>query len=92
MEKVAYLVIVRGHVQHVGFRFWTQCLAIRLNVKGYVKNLSDGSSVEIEVEGKADRLEKFLNLVEGTHPYAKVTSFEKKEIKTKDYKDFSILR
>ena len=92
MEKAAYHVIVRGHVQHVGFRFWTQCLAIKLNVKGYVKNLSDGSSVEIEVEGKADRLEKFLNSVKDAHPYAKIASFEKKEIEIKNYKDFSILR
>lgn len=92
MEKKSYHVIVTGEVQHVGFRFWTQCLAIKLNVQGYVKNLSDGSSVELEVEGKVDRVEKFLELVRSSHPYASVDSFEKKEIEFKYYKDFSIIR
>ena len=92
VEKKAYHVVVRGKVQHVGFRFWTQCLAIKLNVQGYVKNLPSGDSVELEVEGKLDRVEKFLDLVKETHPYANVTSFEKKEIELKNYKDFSIIR
>lgn len=92
MEKKAYHLIVRGRVQHVGFRFWTQCLAIKLNVQGYVKNLSDGSSVELEFEGKADRVEKFLTLVTETHPYARIVSFEKEEIELNGYTDFAIIR
>ena len=92
MEKKAYHVIISGRVQHVGFRFWTQCHAIKLNVQGYVKNLNDGKSVELEVEGKLERVEKFLNLVKEAHPYAEVLSFEKEEIELKGYTDFSIIR
>ena len=92
MEKKAYHVIVRGKVQHVGFRFWTQCLAVKLNVQGFVKNLPDGFSVELVVEGKFDRVEKFLELVKETHPYAKINSFEKTEVEPKKYKDFIIVR
>ncbi|MGP1415192.1 MAG: acylphosphatase [Treponema sp.] len=92
MGKKAYRVVVRGKVQHVGFRFWTQCLAIKLNVQGYVKNLSDGESVELEAEGKIERVEKFLSFVREEHPYAHVLSFEKEEIELKGYTDFSIIR
>ena len=92
MEKKAYHVLLSGRVQHVGFRFWTQCLAIKLNIKGHIKNLPDGYTVELYAEGKIDRLEKFLELLKSSHPYAKITSFEKKEIETKDYKDFTIIR
>ncbi|MGP1438350.1 MAG: acylphosphatase [Treponema sp.] len=92
MEKEAYHVIVRGKVQHVGFRFWTQCLALKLNVRGYVKNLSDGSSVEIEVEGKSDRVSQFLDMVKEAHPNAHVISLEKETIAIKNYEDFTIIR
>jgi len=92
VEKKAYNVIVKGRVQHVGFRFWTQCLAMKLNIKGYVKNLPSGDAVELEAEGHLDRIKNFLQLVKETHPYASITSFETTEIELKGYKDFSIIR
>ncbi len=92
MAKKAYHVVVTGHVQHVGFRFWTQCLAIKLNVKGYVKNLPSGDSVELEAEGAQDRIKIFLEQVREAHPYAKIASFEMKEIEAKGYEDFRIIR
>lgn len=36
-------VRVRGRVQGVGFRYWTQEEAIRLGLAGWVRNAPDGS-------------------------------------------------
>jgi acylphosphatase len=46
---------VTGHVQGVGFRWWTQQHAKRLSLRGYVRNLADGS-VEVQASGSADSL------------------------------------
>jgi acylphosphatase len=43
--------IVRGHVQGVGYRWFAQRSARRLEVRGYVRNLPSG---EVEVRAQAD--------------------------------------
>ena len=59
-EKMASVrVLVVGKVQGVFYRASTQEQAQRLNVKGWVKNLADGS-VEIEAEGSEYALEQLL--------------------------------
>lgn len=39
----AVLVHVTGRVQGVGFRYWTLEEAVRLGIKGWVRNEPDGS-------------------------------------------------
>ena len=51
-------LIVRGRVQGVGFRYHAQRQASRFGLKGYVRNLRDGS-VEMVCEGEEEDLEKF---------------------------------
>jgi acylphosphatase len=54
---------VEGVVQGVGFRYSTVRQARRLDLRGYVRNLGDGS-VEVVAEGPAERLqrlERWLN-------------------------------
>jgi len=46
-------VIVRGRVQGVGFRYWTQQQALRRGLEGFVRNRRDGS-VEAAFAGSAD--------------------------------------
>lgn len=41
---------VHGHVQGVGFRYWTKTQAKKLGLTGYAKNLADGR-VEVVAEG-----------------------------------------
>ncbi len=41
---------VSGRVQGVGFRNWTQKTAQKMNISGWVRNLSDGR-VEIKAQG-----------------------------------------
>lgn len=50
---------VYGIVQGVGFRYSTYREANKLQLKGYVRNMSD-SSVEVVAEGEAEKLKIFL--------------------------------
>jgi acylphosphatase len=52
MKNTAFLVIYKGRVQGVGFRFTVLRFAQGYDsIVGYVKNLPDGA-VELYVEGK----------------------------------------
>ena len=55
-------VLVSGHVQGVGFRFFTQYEASLLNLTGFVKNLSDGN-VYLEAQGDKNNILKFINKI-----------------------------
>ncbi len=44
-------ILVRGRVQNVGFRQFTARRATGLAVSGWVRNLPDERSVELEAEG-----------------------------------------
>jgi acylphosphatase len=52
-------VIFEGRVQGVGFRYTVKDLARGFDVRGSVKNLSDGS-VELIVMGQKDEVESFI--------------------------------
>ncbi len=58
-EKLLYKIRVTGHVQGVGFRWSAASEARNLGIKGFVKNLSDGS-VYIEAEGSIKELNIFV--------------------------------
>ncbi|PAT15285.1 acylphosphatase [Corynebacterium sp. NML 120412] len=53
---------VHGHVQGVGFRWWTRSRALELGLRGYAKNLADGR-VEIVGEGERGSVEKLFALL-----------------------------
>ncbi|NPV79488.1 MAG: acylphosphatase [Firmicutes bacterium] len=50
---------VRGYVQGVGFRAFAQRKALSRGLRGYVKNLPDGS-VEAVAEGPKDLIQDFI--------------------------------
>ncbi len=50
---------VHGHVQGVGFRWWTRCRALELGLVGRASNLADGR-VEIIAEGPRVDCERLL--------------------------------
>ena len=61
-EDKTQQVIFSGHVQGVGFRFTVRSIAKRHPVKGYVKNLPDGT-VELVMQGDPSSLNALLNEV-----------------------------
>jgi acylphosphatase len=65
-------VVIKGRVQGVGFRAWTEYTALELGVEGWVRNCRDGS-VEALLAGTE---EVVLAMVEACHkgpPGAHVT-------------------
>jgi acylphosphatase len=55
---------VHGHVQGVGFRWWTRSRALELGVTGYAKNQPDGR-VLVVAQGPRYACEDLLGLLEG---------------------------
>ena len=75
-QNVAILARVRGHVQGVFFRAFVKEKADRLGLLGYVKNLTNGSTVAVMAEGKRAKIEKLIGyLNQGPHR-AKVDQLE----------------
>jgi len=86
-------ITVTGKVQGVWFRKFTQEKANELALFGYVTNQND-SSVFIEVTGKKNNLDKFINWLknEGS-PLSKVTNVILVEITPETvYNSFEIKR
>lgn len=54
---------VNGHVQGVGFRWWTRSRALELALVGTATNLADGS-VEVVAEGSRTACEALLALLQ----------------------------
>lgn len=72
MSEMARIhTVVRGMVQGIGYRWFVQREAKKLNLTGWVKNLRNGD-VEIEAEGNKEDLNKFLYYVRNNHPWARV--------------------
>ncbi|WP_445169612.1 acylphosphatase [Mycolicibacterium sp. Dal123E01] len=53
---------VHGHVQGVGFRWWTRSRALELGLTGYAKNQPDGR-VLVVAQGPRDACEQLLHLL-----------------------------
>lgn len=58
-EVVRAHVLIRGKVQGVGFRAFTQDHANRHNLHGWVRNQTEGG-VELEIQGPKRSIDAFL--------------------------------
>jgi len=82
--------IVSGRVQGVGFRYWVKEEAEALGLKGWVRNLRDGS-VEIEAEGEEEALFHLEQKLWRGPTLARVTNVDcRYHDITKNYKSFSV--
>ena len=70
---------VRGVVQGVGFRAGTRSQARGLSLAGFARNRADGT-VEVEVEGSADRVSQLLAWLESGPQWATVDAVEVTEL------------
>ena len=59
-DAVRLTAWVAGAVQGVGFRWWTRCRALELELVGSAANLRDGR-VEVVAEGSKDHCELLLS-------------------------------
>jgi len=71
MMRVARRYLVRGRVQGVGFRYFTQAAAVRAGVGGWVRNNPDGT-VEIAAAGEPDALQQLEDEIRRGPPGARV--------------------
>ncbi len=55
---------VHGHVQGVGFRWWTRSRALELGLTGYASNQPDGR-VLVVAQGPRPTCERLLELLRG---------------------------
>lgn len=87
----AVKIIVKGRVQGVGFRYTTKMLADKLNVKGLVKNLDDGS-VYIEAQASKEILEQFIAKVKASpSPAGYVSEASITSISENNYSRFNVV-
>ena len=59
-DQIRLRALVRGRVQGVFFRDFSQSHAQRLRLVGWVHNLPDGATVEIVAEGRRTALEELI--------------------------------
>jgi acylphosphatase len=60
--SVRLTALVKGHVQGVGFRWWTRARALELGLTGSATNLEDGR-VEVVAEGPEEACRALLELL-----------------------------
>ena len=77
MTATRYLV--RGRVQGVGFRWFVWRQAERLGLRGWARNLPDGT-VEVVAEGPAESLARFAEALGRGPSAAIVDGVEKAEL------------
>lgn len=72
MSEVRVSVLVSGHVQGVGYRWFVRGLAEDAGLAGWARNLPDGR-VEVELEGPADDVRAVVAALDGPGAPGRVT-------------------
>ncbi len=84
-----YHLIVSGLVQGVGFRYYTERMALSKQVKGWVRNLSDGT-VEIVAQGHEPSLSEFVNGIKNSPGFSRVDDVKMEEQPPESFSIFKI--
>jgi acylphosphatase len=91
-KNVRARIYVSGRVQGVYFRRHSMDEALRLGLKGWVRNLPD-RRVEAVAEGEEEKVEAFIGWCRGGPPLAIVRGVEvSMERPTEEFETFRILR
>jgi acylphosphatase len=77
--KIANLIIVKGRVQGVGFRYFARQEAMHLGLCGYVKNLYNGD-VEVFVEGNEEPIKKYTEILKQGPHFGRVSEVVVKQV------------
>ena len=91
MSAACRHVYVRGRVQGVAFRWYTQARAEELGLAGWVRNLPDGR-VEAWIEGPPEPLDQMLAWLRQGPPAARVEGTDVREREPAGLASFEIRR
>jgi len=83
-------ITVTGLVQGVGFRYACIENANSIGIKGFVKNVSDGS-VYIEAEGSEKQLIQFIDWCSLGPRYGRIEEVKVKNDEIKGFKQFVVM-
>jgi acylphosphatase len=82
-------IILHGHVQGVGMRYFIQRHARKYNIKGFVRNRSD-RTVEAVLQGPTRSIDIFLDFIKNRSPgHIALTDITELN-NTKEYSHFQI--
>jgi acylphosphatase len=76
--KVYRHVIIRGRVQGIGYRAWTEITAIERGIEGWVRNCRDGS-VEALFSGPDDEVAAIIAECRRGPPGARIDAIDQRE-------------
>jgi acylphosphatase len=76
--NVARHVLVRGRVQGVGYRMWTEEEASRRGLEGWVRNRRDGA-VEAVFAGQAEAVDAMIEACGRGPPAARVEAVDQRD-------------
>ncbi len=88
-QKLAKLYRVRGRVQGVGFRYFVEHSAKALDIRGWVRNVDDGS-VEVYALGTAGQLSDLAGLLWQGPRWAEVRGVDESEATLENHSGFSV--
>ena len=80
---VIFQVVIRGRVQGVGYRAWTEVTALELGIEGWVRNCRDGS-VEALFAGPEELVLTMIELCREGPPGARVDVIDQREASSED--------
>ena len=81
--------VISGRVQGVGFRFFAERAAREEGVRGWVRNLSDGT-VETVAEGEEAAVNRYLDRLQAGPRGGLVTRMEPEEVPVSGFSFFEI--
>ena len=82
-------ILIEGFVQGVGFRYAARKAAYQFNIKGFIRNMPDGS-VYIEAEGAEAQVEEFIIWCHTGPSRASIHSVSVKDGSLMHFRDFNI--
>ena len=82
-------LIVSGRVQGVFFRDNTKRKAFQLGLKGYAKNLADGT-VEVVAQGNEEKIKELIEFIKQGPGISKVTGVKTKHKEPENFITFEI--
>ena len=94
-ERIIRHVIIRGHVQGVGYRDWTRYVARERGIEGWVRNRQDGS-VEAVFAGTSETMTGMIVACRKGPSNAAVVDIEERdgaveELELRGEKPFAVL-